>query len=834
MNNLFSGLVTGTATNPNGISRWRRSKMAIGASILMLLVEVTAARAATWYLQANQSSSENWNTLSDWYSQPFAGGSHPSLITGSDNFDLNGYAARMPAQTSGTLTFPGSSLVLNGGEAGLLWLRTSAPAVALFPNMVSNGGKIWNYSSVSGVLPLSITNLTNIGNTTFSTYDATRGLNITIGTISGSGDLCMLGVGGGSILLNVGSAAKFYGTLYIADGCQFTFQNAITSSGALDVGAGTSVTLNYTATFCGLSVSGTAMSGGTYSAAALGFSGTGCVVVGPPASWYLHAAQPATDDWNTLADWFSSPAGGTNPLSISGNDNYFTNGYCNLRTPATSSDSTFGGALLTMASGTAYGGVYLQDTSNSTAVSIPNFCSMGGIISVGKSVIENLNVSNFTNLGPTIFDTAASTRGLNINLGVLSGTGDFTMDGRGGGNMSINISDAYNYTGKINFDQYSSSVTTFPSDIFTAGSLEFGAGNVVNLNSNLTVTGLKVSSVAKPVGTYAASSLSFSGTGNITVVNRPARMFGVNLPGGGFAGTAKYPTQAAQWDYYHGKGMNLVRIAFIWERVQPTLYGALNTTAMSNLDTILSLANARGMKVILDMHNYDRYTIGGGTTAYLIGTTQVPYAAYQDVWQKLANHFVAAPNAAAIYGYDIMNEPYNTGTTWATAAQYGVNGVRQSDSVHYVIVEGDGYASASNWMTNNANLNVNDPAGRLIYSAHCYWDSGAGGAYGGTYDSNHAYPNIGVDRVSSFVRWLKLRKAWGLIGEYGVPTNVASPDPRWNIVIDNFLYYLQSNGVSGTYWAGGQEWTPTYPLLCTTGTNPIQGCAVMNVLQNYH
>ncbi len=75
-------------------------------------------------------------------------------------------------------------------------------------------------------------------------------------------------------------------------------------------------------------------------------------------------------------------------------------------------------------------------------------------------------------------------------------------------------------------------------------------------------------------------------------------------------------------DYYKGKGLNLFRLPFLWERVQPSLYGGLNQTELSRLDNVVAAARNRGMKVILDPHNYARYRLNG--TEYLIGSSQVP------------------------------------------------------------------------------------------------------------------------------------------------------------------------------------------------------------------
>jgi len=574
------------------------------AKLLLIFVFMLFANesyAATWYLQAN-SSANDWNTLSIWYSQPFAGGTNPTSISSADNFDLNGYSIVTPKLSTGTTTFGGNQLILHGGLGGFISTKTNPAASIAIPNLTSYGGFIQD-NAFTGILPISVTNFVNNSNTTLSGCQSGRGLNFTIGTLSGSGDLCAIGAGGGAaggaVLFNVTTASAFTGTLYIVDGCQFTFNNGMTSGGALDIeGAGTTVTINAAVTFKGLTIDGVIKAPGTYTASSLGFAGSGSIVVQSPAA------------------------------------------------------------------------------------------------------------------------------------------------------------------------------------------------------QTLTVTSA----------------------------------FGVNLPGGSFSSGSFYPTTSAEWAYYHGKALNLVRMGFLWERVQPTLNGTLSTTELSKMDSAIALAAAQGMSVILDMHNYDRYN------SNVIGSASVSYANYQNAWQQLAAHY---QNMAGVYGYDIMNEPHDDSGTWdSTAAQYGVNGVRQSDTTHYIIVEGDSYAGAQSWMSVNANLNVTDSANKIIYSAHTYWDSNDSGTYSGyansttCYDSNNCYPNIGVDRVAQFVYWLSLKGAKGLVGEFGVPNNVASPDSRWNGALDNFLTYLNKSGVNATYWAGGEAWGTTYPLSCAIGTPPANAPA-MNVLEQF-
>jgi len=159
---------------------------------------------------------------------------------------------------------------------------------------------------------------------------------------------------------------------------------------------------------------------------------------------------------------------------------------------------------------------------------------------------------------------------------------------------------------------------------------------------------------------------------------------------------------------------------------------------------------------------------------------------------------VAAPQSRAPC-VACPNEPHDTGGLWPATAQAGATAIRQVDHVHTIIVEAEYYSAASTWTVYNENLNVSDPDNNLVYSAHEYFDADASGTYTGTYDTEGAYPTIGVDRATPFVNWLQRHGFRGYFGEYGVPRD----DARWLVVLDNFLTYIDAAGLDGTYWVGG-------------------------------
>jgi endoglucanase len=278
-----------------------------------------------------------------------------------------------------------------------------------------------------------------------------------------------------------------------------------------------------------------------------------------------------------------------------------------------------------------------------------------------------------------------------------------------------------------------------------------------------------------------------------------ATMIGVNLAVGEFGKAPgvfgkdyAYPG-AKQFDYCQKKGLKVVRLPFRWERVQDELMGPLDPVDMKRLDAVVKLARERDLKLILDMHNYARHL------GKLIGTEDVPNAAFADVWRKIASRYKDEPG---IFAYGIMNEPHGTKGLWPAAAQACVDAIRTVDTNHTILVCGDGWSGAHSWPKINGKFLLNDPAQNLVYEAHQYFDHNNSGSYKRGYDEEGAYPTVGVERLQPFIKWLKENNARGFIGEFGVPDN----DPRWLVVLDNTLAEMRKHNLGGTYWAAGPWW----------------------------
>lgn len=178
------------------------------------------------------------------------------------------------------------------------------------------------------------------------------------------------------------------------------------------------------------------------------------------------------------------------------------------------------------------------------------------------------------------------------------------------------------------------------------------------------------------------------------------------------------------------RGHDVVRLPFLWERVQPVRGGALNPTYLGYIIEALTNANNVGLKVILDMHNGAGFFNGAKSIKMGEdgGPTMIEYA---DVWTKLSSAIKAAPDAsAAIYAYDIMNEP---------------NGIR--DTRGSLPITGN---------TTIANFDLSDDGWAMTYNSggetrDATYDSYNGGALKVVYTlpiGTYSYQNLGVQRLA--------------------------------------------------------------------------------------
>lgn len=279
---------------------------------------------------------------------------------------------------------------------------------------------------------------------------------------------------------------------------------------------------------------------------------------------------------------------------------------------------------------------------------------------------------------------------------------------------------------------------------------------------------------------------------------------GVNLAGAEFGeqvlpGTHGvdyiYPTDA-ELQYFHGKGFNLIRLPFLWERLQPTLLGELNADELARLDGVVQQAVALGLAVIVDPHNYARYhgsPLGEGVTADDLA----------DLWQRLATRYGDEP--LVIFG--LMNEPHDLPTeTWLAAANASLAAIRGSGATNLVLVPGNAWTGGHSWLddwygTANgvAMANVVDPGANFAFEIHQYLDADAAGK-----TDECVSATIGSERVEAFVGWARDHGVRAFLGEFGGASNATC-----DAAVDDLLLSLQADAdvwLGWAWWAAGPWW----------------------------
>ena len=811
---------------------------------------ITVKPATTWYLApADQPTPRHWKTTTDWTSAANGTGTNPVEFRAADTFDTNGKKTlRTPFVNSATdpnNTFTGGQLRITSSNTTLGVKASGTASFAKLPHLFTSAGAMNQNWGAAVRLQIDRWENQAVGASGFTintpNASTSAGFNLTIGQLFGAGHT-RFDSANCTIFLSADDASNYTGDLLLVRG-RINFENNLRSAGRLVISTGATVTLDQSVAFTDVLINGVALPVGTHTYADLNTaypavftagSPTGELIVRSPLDWYLNRSQTgATDTWDMLLHWSSAIDGsGPSPSSINLIDNYI-NAATNrtLRAPAVA--STFPGGALVLKDG----GKLMLQTPASATTTVPTFETDGTatIYNGVTGIQQTLAVDRWSNLsGTTVLTTTNGGAGGSLNLRVhyLKGPGNIIV----GGNSQVlpYINHGAQFTGS--FTVNASATLTVNQTLGLGGSLVVQSGALVVLNKPVYVRALTVAGVSKPLGTYSVASLGagFSGTGNITVYQPStdaAQMYGVNFAGGEFPDPNQWPDDAALWTYYQNKGLTLIRVPIKWSRIQSAILPTPTTVNFTKMDQLVALASARGMKIIFDLHNYGAYADGGA--APRLGSSAVPVSAFLNVWTQIADRY---KDSDAVYGYDLMNEPHNVSLAiWSDAAQQAVDAIRTKDTKHYILVEGLGASGANMWLptslSGNATLDIRDPIGRLVYSAHSYWDfkhdnDNTPPTYSGN-DGNYetidipASNQVGVNHVRAFVEWVKNERpyAFGNVGEFGIPYNHAYTE-QWKAVLSEFLQYLGDNNISTTYWASGKYWG-NYPLSCHP--NPFPG-----------
>lgn len=294
---------------------------------------------------------------------------------------------------------------------------------------------------------------------------------------------------------------------------------------------------------------------------------------------------------------------------------------------------------------------------------------------------------------------------------------------------------------------------------------------------------------------------------------------GINISGGEFAGGGApgrlgvqytYPTKA-EIDYYSSLGFTVIRVPFMWERLQPSLYGALSEQDRALLREVVDYATGKGMVVVLDMHNYARRATGANYgTVSLIGSAQVPVDALTDGWARIAADYRS--NARVWLG--LMNEPYGiSAAQWWPVAQQLVKDLRGQSINNTLLVPGTSWTGAHSWTSSGnaaAAEGFVDPINKSVFEVHQYLDADSSGKGPSCVTGSGA-------RVAGVINWAKARGVKLFMGEMA-----ASGEGACGVEYRDMLNRMESSGVFAgwTAWGGGTWWVANYPFRTLTTAWP--------------
>lgn len=303
---------------------------------------------------------------------------------------------------------------------------------------------------------------------------------------------------------------------------------------------------------------------------------------------------------------------------------------------------------------------------------------------------------------------------------------------------------------------------------------------------------LRAALLATALSAHATPPLQWRG------ISLSGAEWGEKLPFPGVYGKDYVYPSVASTAYYQAQGMNLMRIPFRWERLQPALMGELDPAELGRLREFVDGTTARGLHVLLDPHNYAAYR------GHHVGKPEVPHAAFADFWRRLALAFKDNPKVQ----FGLVNEPREMPTeTWAEAAQAAIDAIRQTGAKNLITLPGNGYSGAWSWFestwygTPNAEVmgRVRDPLDHMVFEVHQYFDKDGSGTH-----AECVSPTIGVERLRRFTQWLRQHKRRALLGELGGGANAVCEQ-----AVRGALEHLKANADVWTgwlWWAGGPTW----------------------------
>ena len=287
--------------------------------------------------------------------------------------------------------------------------------------------------------------------------------------------------------------------------------------------------------------------------------------------------------------------------------------------------------------------------------------------------------------------------------------------------------------------------------------------------------------------------LALASSAALAAPDKPLPYVGVNLSGGEFGGVKPgetsiygqkyiYPS-ASEFDYYLSKGMNVFRLPFLWERLQPERGKPFDAVELERIKTVVKTATDKGGVIILDPHDYARYY------GKIIGGPDVSEADFAAFWAALATAFKGSSRV----WFGLMNEPHDMpNAQWRADANAAIAAIRKAGAKNLILVPGNSWTGAHSWVGsgNGAEmLKIVDPANHYFFEAHQYLDSDSSGSH-----AEAVSATIGSERLRAFTQWCRVNKKRAFLGEFGAAANPISA-----AAVGDMLAYMEANA---DVWTG--------------------------------
>jgi len=261
--------------------------------------------------------------------------------------------------------------------------------------------------------------------------------------------------------------------------------------------------------------------------------------------------------------------------------------------------------------------------------------------------------------------------------------------------------------------------------------------------------------------------------------------FGSAIPGTANQDYAIIDTRSI--DYMVASGLNTIRLPFLWERVQLSANGSLNSVYLGHIFTTVEyITISKGIYCLLDNHNYARY-YGN------IATNQE----FANVWTQLA--MVFKNNTNVIFG--LMNEPNSMAyTTVLSMMQAGIDAIRATGATNLITVAGNDWTGVHSWTNGNSAVmgNITDPLNNWMYEMHQYFDDN----YSGT---SACDPSSNVNNIfGPATAWLRSNHKTAFLGEFGLENTTGC----MNLLTEVMTYLADNDDVwkGFTWWSAGPWW----------------------------